>query len=106
MKEGLTFTKLAVYNTSLIPSGREKVVQLIGEKHVNSKMNDIQKKVLLETGTQVSLVPNNYLIKDLPNVETIKIEESSASTMGESDRDTLSRMGWADISYKIKQLRF
>lgn len=93
MKERLTFTKLAVYNTSLIPSGREKVVQLIGEKHVNSKMNDIQTKELLETGTQVSLVPNNQLIKDLPNVETIKIEESSESTMGESDRDTLSRMG-------------
>ena len=49
--------KAGIYNTTLVPSERDKIIQLIGEKgRLNCKINAIKTMVLLDTGAQVSLI--------------------------------------------------
>ena len=46
-----------VYGTTIAPSERDQVVQLIGEKCLfNCKMNGTKTKVLHDTGAQLSLI--------------------------------------------------
>ena len=74
--------KAGVYNTTLVPSERDRVVQLIGEKCLfNCKINGIKTMVLLDTGAQVSLIiflltSNAWLNTCLHEHKVSKIDEN------------------------------
>ena len=65
---------IGIYNTTLLPSERDQVVQLFGGNcHLACKMNDVAKQGLLDTGVQVFLLSHKWLESNLPGTKILEV---------------------------------
>ena len=93
-------------NSNLSQHGREKVVGLVGEKClVKCIANKNPGVILLDTGTQVSIVSKSYLTKIYPelNVKPLKeiLENGDSFRVQWGNSTQIPLLGWTSLNVQV-----
>ena len=94
----------AAFVCHLTPKQMAKIAKLVGEKCVvNCFLNGHQVQVLWDTGAQVSIMTNNFLLSQFPNVKKRDISEliESPLEVNAANGTSIPYTGWAELEFKL-----
>ena len=97
-------TDEAAWVSHLTPKQLAKMANLVGEKClVNCLLNGHQHEVLWDTGAQVSIMTNDFLKSQFPDVQKRDISEllDSPLEINAANGTAIPYIGWAELEFKL-----
>ena len=93
-----------MFRSHLLPSQHRNLVKLVGEKcQVKCKINGVETKALLDSGSQVAGLSEEWLSKNCPDAKIRDVKELLGEELDlrTANQQTLPYKGWVELSYQL-----